>query len=68
MSAEKQKMKPTVKLVGEDGNAFAITGRVRSALRRAGYTAEEIKQYTEEATSGDYDNLLRVTTKWVNVE
>jgi hypothetical protein len=30
--------KPTVKLVGEDGNVFSILGRVKQALRRAGQT------------------------------
>jgi hypothetical protein len=32
--------------VGEDGNAFAILGRVSAALRRAGVSAEEVKAYT----------------------
>ena len=36
------KQKPTVKLIGEDGNAFAILGRVRKALRKAGYSTEEL--------------------------
>lgn len=56
-----------VELVGHDGNAFAIMGKVSKVLRRAGVSQEEIKQYTDEATSGDYDNLLRVTMNWVNV-
>jgi len=58
--------KPKVKLVGEDGNAFAILGRVIKALKRAGYTEEEIKQYRKDATSGDYDHLLAVTLEWVD--
>lgn len=62
------KTKPTVKLIGEDGNAFAIMGRVRSALRKAGYSEKELDKYHEEATSGSYDHLLSVTMKWVNVK
>ncbi len=62
------KKKPTVKLIGEDGNAFLILGRVTSALKRAGYTEEEREQYYTEATSKDYDHLLAVTAEWVNVE
>ena len=62
------KTKPTVKLIGEDGNAYAIMGRVRSALRKAGYSEEELDKYHEEATSGSYDHLLSVTMKWVNVK
>lgn len=57
-----------VQLSGQDGNAFAIMGRVIGALRKAGASNEEIAQYQEESTSGDYDNLLRVAHEWVNVE
>ena len=43
--------KPTVKLVGEDGNAFSIMGSVKKALRRAGADQEYIDRYLSEATS-----------------
>lgn len=56
-----------VKLSGQDGNAFAIMGRVREAIRKAGGTSEELKEFIEEATSGDYDNLLQTCMKWVYV-
>lgn len=56
-----------VQLTGEDGNAYDIMGRVQHAMRRAGIDRMEMKAYVEEATSGDYDNLLRVTMKWVTV-
>jgi len=55
----------SVRLVGEDGNAFAILGRVTSALKEAGISREECQRYFEEATNGDYENLLAVTMKWV---
>lgn len=58
----------TVKLVGEDGNAFAILGTVRKALRRAGIPADEIAEFTAEATNGDYNHLLRTVLAWVDVE
>ncbi len=58
----------TVRLVGESGNAFAILGRVASALRRAGAPREDVDAYMAEATSGDYDHLLATTTRWVDVE
>lgn len=54
-----------VRLVGEDGNAFAILGRVTGALRRSGVDKATIDQFREEATSGDYDNLLRTVLAWV---
>lgn len=53
-----------VSLVGEDGNAFAILGRARSAARRAGLSASEIAEYHQEATSGSYDNLLATTMRY----
>ena len=60
--------KPKVKLVGEDGNAFAIMGRVSKALKKAGADKEYIDQYMEESMSGDYDNLLCVAMSYVDVE
>ena len=54
-----------VNMVGEDGNAFAVMGRVSQALRRGGVSREEIDAYRKESTSGDYDNLLRTAMKWV---
>lgn len=57
----------TVKLVGEDGNAFSIMGRVSAAMRKAGCTKEDVAAYMNEAMSGDYDNLLRITAQTVNV-
>jgi len=59
--------KPEITLVGEDGNAFAILGRVAKTLRRAGADQEYIDQYTKEATSGNYDHLLEVTMRYVEV-
>lgn len=57
-----------VALVGEDGNAFAILGRVKRAMRDAGLPDSEYAAYSAEATSGDYDHLLRTTMKWVNCD
>ena len=55
-----------VPLVGEDGNAYAILGRVSKALKRAGVSKEEVAEFHAEATSGDYDNLLRTVISWVS--
>ena len=57
-----------VALIGQNGNAFAIIGKVRKALCKAGVSDEEIKQYCDEAMAGDYNNLLCVTMQWVEVE
>jgi hypothetical protein len=56
-----------VRLVGEDGNAFAIMGRVASALKDAGVPKVEVDAYYAESTSGDYDNLIATAAKWVSI-
>ena len=56
-----------VKLVGEDGNAFAIIGRVTRALKE-GSRKDLVEEFRNEATSGNYDNLLVTVMKYVEVE
>ena len=63
----KPKEKPTVKLIDTDGNAFAIMGRVKNALVKAGADKEYVNKYLGEAMSGDYANLLCVTMDYVHV-
>jgi len=57
-----------VTLVGEDGNAFSIIGRVSRALKRAGADREYVSKFQDEATSGDYDNVLQTAMKYAEVE
>jgi len=61
------KEKPVVKLIDTDGNAFAIMGRVKDALRQAGADKEYVDKYLKEAMAGNYDNLLCVTMDYVDV-
>lgn len=56
-----------VELLGQDGNAFAILGAVKKALKRAGVPQTEIDAYMAEAMAGDYDHLLQTTMRWVEV-
>jgi len=56
-----------VELVGHDGNAYAIMGRVSEAMRRGGMPETEINQFKEECMSGDYDHLLQTCMRWVSV-
>jgi hypothetical protein len=56
-----------VKLVGTDGNAFAVLARVVRALRDAGHT-ELAEQFKREAMGGDYDHLLKTVMDYVEVE
>lgn len=65
-------MKPkydiSVKLIGENGNAFYIIWKVRKEMKRNGVSNDEIDLFINEAMSGDYNNLLRTCMKYVNVE
>ena len=56
-----------VKLVGTDGNAFALLAKCRVAGRKAGYTTEQVEAFTKEATAGDYDHLLQICCTWFEV-
>lgn len=57
-----------VRLVGEDGNAYAIVGRVVQAMRRSGIAPLMIDAFRTEAYGGDYDNLLRTCLEWVSCD
>lgn len=59
--------RPRVKLVGRDGNAFAVMGTVCEALRKAGASAETISQYRRKSMSGDYANLLATAMEYCEV-
>ena len=57
-----------MRLVGEDGNAWAILGRCGAAMRRAGYPRSFIDTFVTEATAGNYDDLLATVMRYVVVE
>ena len=59
-------MKPIVKLIGTDGNAYAIIAKVRRALIREGLK-KEAEEFVKEATSGDYNNVLASAMKYAEV-
>ena len=56
-----------VPLVGEDGNAFSILGRVSRIMKRNGIH-DQWDAFQKEATSGDYNNLLRTVMAWFAVD
>ncbi len=56
-----------VRLVGEDGNAFAILGRVRRAMLAAGVPRDVMNEFRREATSGDYTHLLATVMEYCEV-
>jgi hypothetical protein len=57
-----------VQLSGQDGNVFAIMGRVIRALRKDGATQSDIDEFVSEVTrAGTYDEALLIVMQWVNV-
>jgi len=58
------KMKPVLKILGNDGNAYAILG---TASRVAKQNGMDWKAISAEATSGDYDHLLQTMMKYFKV-
>ncbi len=60
-------MKPKVKLIGADGNAFVILGRCMQIARKSKWSQEQVDQFKKEATSGDYDYLLQTVMKYFEV-
>lgn len=57
-----------VQLSGEDGNAFAILGRCQSAAKQEKLDPNLIAQFREEATRGDYGQLLATCQAWFTVQ
>lgn len=57
-----------VDLIGKSCNAFAVMEATIKAMKRAKVDKEVINAYIEEATAGDYDNLLCVTMEYVEVQ
>ena len=56
-----------VQLAGKEGNAFAIIGAVRRAIRKSNHHELE-QEFMREATQGDYDHLLKTCMRYVSVE
>tara|TARA_R110000824_G_scaffold8899_1_gene40335 strand:- start:1776 stop:1985 length:210 start_codon:yes stop_codon:yes gene_type:complete len=59
---------PVVELTTCDGNAFGVLGMVNRELRNLGAPKEYRDQFQAEATSGDYDNLIRTVMRYCEVE
>jgi len=57
----------SVQLSGNDGNAFSILARVRRAMERGGVSPEDLDNFHNEATDGDYDHLIATCMKYVEV-
>lgn len=59
-------MEEKFSLIGVNGNAFCVMGYVRRALKQSGLS-DRVDEYTEKATSGDYNNLLAVSMEYIDL-
>lgn len=60
--------KPKCKLVGTDGNVFALAGLVSRTLKRAGQR-EKAKEFTEKLFQcKSYDEALVLMDKYVEIQ
>ncbi len=58
----------SVRLIGNDGNAFSILGACQMEAWRAKVPKEEeIDLFLKEAISGDYDHLLQTCMQWFDI-
>ena len=55
---------PGFRLVGEDGNAFAIMGRFCRAAKKAKLDSASTDAVIADAQSGDYGHLLATFIPW----
>jgi hypothetical protein len=55
---------PLGDLSGLGGNAFALLSNFQREARKAGWDSEEVARVVREATSGDYDHLLRTLRQY----
>jgi hypothetical protein len=58
----------TVKLIGNDGNAFSILGTMERALEKAHVPEDQINEFMQDAMSGNYNHLLATCLQWVTVQ
>lgn len=53
-------------LVGVDGNAFAIMGYTGNAMKRAGFSQDDIQTMYDEARASTYENLICVCCDYID--
>lgn len=60
--------KPVCKLIGTDGNVFAVIGAVSRTLKRAGMP-DKAREFQKKAMASEsYDAVLRLCFDYVEVE
>jgi hypothetical protein len=64
----KEIKKPKCKLIGKDGNVFALGARVSEALKRAGQHDQALEFGNKLYECKSYDQALQLMMKYVEVE
>ncbi|WP_273281327.1 DUF6900 domain-containing protein [Pseudooceanicola atlanticus] len=57
-----------LRLIGEDGNAFAILGRAKRLMQTHGLKPAEIDRFLSQAKAGDYNHLLETCQRWFSCD
>nr|WP_326186922.1 hypothetical protein [uncultured Oscillibacter sp.] len=60
--------KPSMQLLGHDGNIFAIMGTASGLLRRAGMKDEAAEMIDRVTSCGDYNKALNIISEYVDTE
>ena len=60
--------RPPCRLVGTDGNVFAIIGKVQQVLRNAGQHERATEFVRRAFAAGSYDAVLQLCFEYVEVE
>jgi hypothetical protein len=61
-------MKPTCKLIGEDGNIFNLLGRALKTLKRNGLNEQVKKMVQRIYDCESYDEALSIIGEYVEIE
>jgi len=60
--------KPRVKLVGTDGNIFAVVGRCKQALEQAGQSHQAKELIRRAFKAHSYDEALGICQEYIEAE
>lgn len=61
-------IKPSMQLLGHDGNIFSIMGHAAKLLRSAGMRAQSEEMVERVTTCGDYYKALNIISEYVDTE
>jgi len=62
-------MKPTVKLLGKDGNIFAVVANSMKAMKKEGISKEIIREFQNKIFKAkNFDEALGIIMEYVEIE